>query len=118
MEHTLDRLDFSTMTDKDYHDNLGKVAKTGASAAALAVRLIKDLKDTVQLLGHSVRGLQDQVSVGNQRKVDTKLTNLTHSTGRRRPQKRRELGAEATDRERNSPQQVPEPSPGEPHSFR
>ncbi len=63
LEHTLDKLDFKDMAEKEYIDNLGKVAKAGASASAMAVRMIKDLRDTVHLLGHSVRGLQDQVSI-------------------------------------------------------
>ena len=61
-EATIRGLDFSEMSEKDYKDNLSRTLQTGAVASLRAVRNIKDLADTVHLLGHTVRGLQDQVS--------------------------------------------------------
>ncbi len=60
-EATIRGLDFSQMSEEEHRQQLDRTIQTGAVASLRAVRNIKDLADTVHLLGHTCRGLQDQV---------------------------------------------------------
>ncbi len=61
-EFSVEKLDFTKeMAEDKYKEAVGSCAKLAAGAAMLAVRLVKDLRDECHLIGHSVRGLQDQV---------------------------------------------------------
>ena len=68
-ERTVEALKFEEMSDDEYKKNMGECVKVAAGAAMLAVRMLKDLRDDTRIIGHSVRGVQDQVRAICNRKV-------------------------------------------------
>ncbi len=60
-EVTVRGLDFDAMTTEAYRENLARVCQTGCVASQRVIRTLKDMQHTIELFGHSLRGLQDQV---------------------------------------------------------
>ena len=60
-EVTVRGLDFDSMDTAAYRENLARVCQTGCVASQRVVRTLKDLAHTMELFGHTLRGLQDQV---------------------------------------------------------
>ena len=85
-ERTARELDFDQMDKDKYREMLAKTVQTGAVASLRAVRNLKDLTDTVHLLGHTCRGMQDEVSAHKIIDcVDNAATHVTYLSDRLRP---------------------------------
>ncbi len=60
-EKSARELNFDEMDAQKHKDMLARCVQTGTVASLRAVRNLKDLADTVHLLAHTVRGMQEQV---------------------------------------------------------